>query len=160
MMTQQIYITPDGIEKLTQELQYLRDVKRPEIEREIRESQGGADWMDNAEFIHLREELAFVAARMYEMEDILATAVLIEPDNQDDVVDLGDTVVLGDIDLSQTSDHTETYTIVGTTEADPSRGFISNESPLGRALLNRRVGDEIAVQAPAGLLHFRIVAVR
>ncbi|MCA9967571.1 MAG: GreA/GreB family elongation factor, partial [Anaerolineales bacterium] len=85
---------------------------------------------------------------------MLATAVLIEPDNDDDVVDLGDTAIL------QTDDHTETYTIVGTAEADPSQGFISNESPLGRALLNRRVGDEITVQAPAGLLHFRIVAVR
>ncbi|MCA9994646.1 MAG: transcription elongation factor GreA [Anaerolineales bacterium] len=153
-MTQQIYITPEGVEKLKLELVQMREVKRPEIEREIRESQGGADWMDNAEFIHLREELAFVESRIYELEDILATAVLIEPDNKDDVVDLGDTAVL------QTNDHTETYTIVGTTEADPSRGFISNESPLGRALLNRRVGDEVTIQAPAGLLHFRITAVR
>lgn len=154
MVTQQVYITPEGVKKLKLELAQLREVKRPEIEREIRESQGGADWMDNAEFIHLREELAFVEARMYELEDMLATAVLIEPDNDDDVVDLGDTAIL------QTDDHTETYTIVGTAEADPSQGFISNESPLGRALLNRRVGDEITVQAPAGLLHFRIVAVR
>ncbi|MCB9432433.1 MAG: transcription elongation factor GreA [Ardenticatenaceae bacterium] len=154
MVTQQVYITPEGVKKLKLELAQLREVKRPEIEREIRESQGGADWMDNSEFIHLREELAFVEARMYELEDMLATAVLIEPDNDDDVVDLGDTAIL------QTDDHTETYTIVGTAEADPSQGFISNESPLGRALLNRRVGDEITVQAPAGLLHFRIVAVR
>ena len=154
MVTQQVYITPEGVKKLKLELAQLREVKRPEIEREIRESQGGADWMDNAEFINLREELAFVEARMYELEDMLATAVLIEPDNDDDVVDLGDTAIL------QTDDHTETYTIVGTAEADPSQGFISNESPLGRALLNRRVGDEITVQAPAGLLHFRIVAVR
>lgn len=153
-MTQQIYVTPEGIDKLKEELAQLREVKRPEIQQEIQESAGGADWMDNAEFIHLREELAFVEARIYELEDVLETAVLIEPDNQDDVVDLGDTAVL------LINDHIETYTVVGTTEADPSRGFISNESPLGRALLKRRVGDEVTVEAPAGLLHFRITAVR
>ena len=154
MTTKKTYVTAEGLEALKMKLKQLREEKQPTLLKQLQEAQGGADWMGSAEFSHIQDNLVFINSRIRELEDIIAQSILIEPHNDDNVVDLGDTAVL------QANGDLETYTIVGSTEADPSRGFISNESPLGQALLQKKVGDAITVEAPIGLLHFRIIAVK
>ena len=100
-------------------------------------------------------ELAFVDRRIQELEDMLADAEIIKPDQDNSIVNIGDTVVIQD-----EYGEIETYTIVGVAEADPTEGFISNESPMGRALLKQPVGREVVVEAPAGEMKFRIIAVK
>lgn len=150
-----VYLTTQGQVELEEELVYLQTVRRPEIIDRLQNARGGGDWMDNTEHLLIEEELAFVNGRIQELIYMLDHAQLIEAGNQDNVVDVGETVVIRteDGDL-------EEYTIVGVAEADPGRGYISNESPLGRALLAHKVGDEVVVKAPVGDIRYRIVAVR
>jgi transcription elongation factor GreA len=147
------YITPKGLEKLKNELTYLRTVKRREIADNLQETMGDVE--DN-EYLIVLEEQAFVEGRILQLEKLLCNVKVIQPEQQHNgVVDLGSTVVIreGDIDA-------ETYTIVGAAEADPTMGFISNESPLGKALLGSKVGDELAVKTPTGLLNYRVLALQ
>jgi transcription elongation factor GreA len=148
-----IYLTEKGKADLETELTYLQNEKRIETIARLQEARGGGDWMDSTEHMLIEEELAFVDARIQEISYMLDHAQLIEPGNEDNRVDVGETVII------QTEDgEMEEYTIVGVAEADPGRGFISNESPLGHALLHHKVGDEVVVNAPMGELHYRIVA--
>ncbi|GIK58118.1 MAG: transcription elongation factor GreA [Chloroflexi bacterium] len=148
-----VYLTEKGRTELEAELAYLQDNKRLETIARLQEARGGGDWMDNTEHMLIEEELAFIDARIQEISYMLDHAQLIEPGNEDNQVDVGETVII------QTDDGgMEEYTIVGVAEADPGRGFISNESPLGHALLRHKVGDEVIVKAPIGELHYRIVA--
>jgi transcription elongation factor GreA len=147
------YITPKGLEKLKNELGYLRILKRREIANNLQETLG--DIEDN-EYLIALEEQAFVEGRIRKLEQLLCNVKVIEPGKSSNgAVDLGSTVVLreGDADA-------ETYTIVGAAEADPKIGMISNESPLGKALLGSKVGDDVEIKAPAGLLKFRVLAVQ
>ncbi|MBX3057939.1 MAG: transcription elongation factor GreA [Anaerolineae bacterium] len=148
-----VYLTEKGRAELAAELAYLQDNKRLETIARLQEARGGGDWMDNTEHMLIEEELAFVDARIQEISYMLDHAQLIEPGNEDNQVDVGETVIIQADDGEM-----EEYTIVGVAEADPGRGFISNESPLGHALLNHKVGDEVIVKAPIGELHYRIVA--
>ena len=147
------YVTPKGLEKLKKELSYLRTDRRREIANNLQETKGDVE--DN-EYLMALDEQAFVEGRIRQLEQLLCNVKVIQPGQQHNgIVDLGSTVVLreGDIDA-------ETYTIVGAAEADPTMGFISNESPLGKALLGTKVGDDLEVKAPAGLLKFRVLAVQ
>lgn len=155
MLKKPVYVTTKGKVDLEEELEHLRSVEQPRIIERLREVKTGGDWMENTEQMLFEDELSFVNRRIQELEDMLANAELIGPDSDPTVVNIGDTVVIQDDDGVL-----ETYTILGVAEADPSEGFISNESPLGQALLNRKVGDEIVVAAPAGKLRFRIVALK
>jgi len=147
------YITPKGLEKLEAELVHLRNEKRKEITRYLQETEGD---VEETEYLIALEEQAFVEGRIRQLEQLLANVMIIQPgQNSSGVVELGSTVVLRDDNLE-----TETYTIVGSAEANPTTGFISNESPLGKALLGSKVGDELAVKAPAGLLNYRVLAVQ
>ena len=149
-----MYITSKGLVELKEELAYLRDVKRPQTIERMQDAKGGGDWMDQTEYMLIEEEVAFINGRIYEIEIMLDQAQLIGPGNEDNIVNLGETVIL------QTEDgETEQYTIVGVAEADPANGLISNESPLGRTLLNQKVGDELVVDAPVGKIGYRIVAI-
>lgn len=154
MLKETFYITPQGVAKVKAELEHLRNVKRPEIIERLQDAKGGSDWMDNTEYIAIQDELAFVDGRIYELEDMLRYAEIIEDGEDNSIVNVGNTVVIED-DEGQL----ETYTIVGTVEADPSRGLISNHSPTGGALLGHEVGDEVTVETPGGVIHYRIVAV-
>ncbi|MGW8319173.1 MAG: GreA/GreB family elongation factor [Candidatus Promineifilaceae bacterium] len=155
MLKKPVYVTAKGKVDLEEELEHLRSVERPRIIERLQEVKTGGDWMENTEQMLFEDELSFVNRRIQELEDMLANAELIGPDTDPTVVNIGDTVVIQDEDGAL-----ETYTILGIAEADPSEGFISNESPLGQALLNRKVGDEVVVAAPAGQLCFRIVALK
>jgi transcription elongation factor GreA len=150
-----IYVTSQGLLELEEELNHLRTVKYPEIIEQMQEAKGGGDWMDQTEYMLVEQELAFVDGRIQELQHMLDQAQLIEPGNKDNIVNIGETVV-----IQSGAGELEEYTIVGVAEADPSAGFISNESPLGRALLNHKVGEEIIVHAPAGEIRYRIMAVR
>ena len=147
------YITPKGLEKLETELAYLRNEKRKEIARFLQETQGD---VEETEYLMALEEQAFIEGRIRQLEQLLANVKIIQPgQSSSGVVELGSTVVLRDKNME-----TETFTIVGSTEADPTKGFISNESPLGKALVGSKVGEEIEFKTPGGLLNFRVLAVQ
>ena len=150
-----VYLTEKGKAELTTELDFLVNVKRLETIECLQEATRGGEWTDNTEHMLIEEELAFIDGRIKEITYMLDLAIIIPPGNQDNLVEIGETVIIqndeGDI---------EEYTIVGPAEADPSQGFISNEAPLGRALLNHKIGDEIDVEAPVGKLHYQIVGIR
>jgi transcription elongation factor GreA len=153
MTMKPVYVTPKGLTDLEHELEEKR-AKRAEVVERLHEAKEGSDWMDNSEYRLIEDELGFMEGRIQELENMLAAAQVIKPDEDDSTVNLGDKVVI------QADGELEEYTIVGVAESAPRRGFISNESPLGRALLNRQVGEEVEVQAPDGSFYVRIMAVR
>jgi transcription elongation factor GreA len=155
MANQATYLTADGLKKLEAELQYLRTVRRKDVAQRLHEAMEGGELIDNAEYEAAKNEQAFIEGRIIELEHIIASAKLIQPSHAGDVVAIGSTVV-----VKQDGGKRETFTIVGAAEANPKQGLISNESPLGQALLNNKVGDEVTVEAPAGVLHFRIVKIK
>ena len=149
------YITPRGLAKIEAELIHLNNEKRPDIIESLQDARTGGDGIDNTEYIVIQEELAYLDARINELDHILRHAELIQPGEVDGIIRLGSTIVV------QTEDaELETYTLVGSTEANPSDGLISNRSPLGRALLNHTIGNDVEVQAPDGPINFRIIAVK
>ena len=155
MQERPVYITPKGKADLEAQLEQLRTVDRPNLIERLGDVKSGGDWMENTEQILFEDELAFLDRRIQDLEDMLADAELIKPDLDYNTVNIGDTVVIQDAD-----GELETYTIVGVAEADPTAGLISNESPMGHALLKHKVGEEVSVEAPAGESRFRIIAVK
>ena len=155
MLDKPVYVTDNGKRELEVELEHLQNVDRQRIIEHLHEVKSGADWMENTEVMLFEDELAFVDRRIKDLEDMLANAKLIEQDQDLNTVNIGDTVVIQDEDNNM-----ETYRIVGVAESDPSKGLISNESPLGVALLKHKVGEDVMVSAPAGELTFKIVAVK
>lgn len=150
-----VYVTPEGLKKLEEELEHLRTVKRHEVAQRLHEAMEGGELIENAEYEAAKNEQAFVEGRILELEHMLAQAQVIEPGKSTGVVGIGSTVV-----IQESSKPSETYTIVGAAEANPRDGLISNESPLGQALLDHKAGDEVDVRAPAGTLRFRIVKIK
>jgi transcription elongation factor GreA len=155
MANSAVYLTSEGQKKLEEELEHLRTVRRHEVAKRLHEAMEDGELIENAEYEAAKNEQAFIEGRILELERMLAKAQLIQPSKKSDVVQIGSTVV-----VKQDGQQRETYTIVGAAEANPKEGLISNESPLGQALLKRAVGDEIEVQAPAGTLSFRIVKIK
>jgi transcription elongation factor GreA len=155
MGSQAVYVTAEGQKKLEEELEHLRTVKRAEVAQRLHEAMEGGELIENAEYEAAKNEQAFVEGRILELEHMLAQAKIIEPGQSTETVRIGSTVV-----VSESGGPPETYTIVGAAEADPKQGLISNESPLGQALLDHREGDEVQVHAPAGMLHFRVVKIK
>lgn len=150
-----VFLTPEGRAKLEAELKQLREVRRPEVAEQIRASKEFTDTDDNAEFEEAKNEQAFVEGRILTIEKMLANAVMIEANHQvHDKVGLGLTVTVRDED-----GEAEKYTIVGSAEVDAVHGKISNESPVGRALLGKRVGDVVEVATPNGALRLTISAI-
>jgi transcription elongation factor GreA len=155
MDRQQTFLTSQGYDRLEEELHRLRKEKRQQVARRLHEALTEGNLLENAELEDARNEQAFVEGRILTLETILRNAVIIEENGPRDSVGLGSrvTVVEGD-------EPPETYHIVGSAEADPIKGLISNESPLGRALMGRKVGETATVNAPAGLLVFEIVDIQ
>lgn len=155
MVEQLAFLTHAGHQKLEQELKYLRTIRRQQIARRLHQALAEGDILENAELEDARNEQAFVEGRILELERILSNAVIIEEGVSRETVGLGSrvTIVEGD-------EPAEVYHIVGSTEADPAKGLISNQSPLGRALMGRRAGEEAQVDAPDGTLVFKIVEIQ
>ena len=152
------FLTKEGYEKLQDELEYLRTGKRQEVANRLHEAMEGGELIENAEYEAAKNEQAFVEGRIQELEIILATARIIDENSKKamgDLIQVGATVI-----IQENGSDPEEYTIVGAAEANPREGKISNESPIGKALLNRRVGEEVQVEAPAGAFKVRIVKVK
>ncbi len=149
------FLTRDGYRKLQDELDYLRTYKRQEIAERLHEAMDGGELIENAEYEAAKNEQAFVEGRIKELEILLAMArVIDEAPPAADVVQVGSTVTIQEEGLEP-----EQYTIVGAAEANPAAGRISNESPLGKSLLSRKVGEKVQVDAPAGTFVVAILKV-
>jgi transcription elongation factor GreA len=150
------FLTKEGFEKHQEELEYLRKVKRQEVADRLHEAMEGGELIENAEYEAAKNEQAFVEGRIQELEMLLATARVIEDDKKKkvDTVQVGSTVTVQEDGYEE-----ETYTIVGAAEANPREGRISNESPIGKAILNHRAGDEVQVESPDGSYKIRIVKI-
>lgn len=154
MTEEEIFLTLEGRRKLEEELEYLRTVRRAEVAERIRAAKEGGDITENAAYDYAKEEQAFVEGRIQALETMLRKAIIIEG-GPTDKVELGASVTV----MEQGGETLETYQIVGSVEADPTSGRISNESPIGKALLGHHIGDEVAVSTPGGVLHFQIVRI-
>ncbi len=152
MNTKPTYLSREGLERLRAELEELVNVRRAEIAQRIHDAKAHGDVMENAEYEDAKNEQAFVEGRILELEAILANAVVIENKGPANEVRLGSRVTIVDL---ETGDK-EQYLIVGSAEADPLNGRISHESPVGRALLGHKVNDVVTVQAPQGVMKFKI----
>lgn len=151
-----VFLTPEGLQKLEQELEYLRTVRRRQVAERIHLAKEQGDVTDNAEYEDAKNEQAFLEGRIMTLEAILRNAVIINNDGTaSDTVRLGSKVTV----IGPDGEHS-TYTIVGSAEAKPSEGRISNESPVGRSLLGRRVGEEVYVHTPEGLSRYLILAIQ
>lgn len=150
------FLTREGYTKLQEELEFLRTKKREEIANRLHEAMEGGELIENAEYEAAKNEQAFVEGRIKELEILLATARVIDEAavQSTDTVQVGTTVTIQEENMEP-----ESYTIVGAAEANPVHGKISNESPLGKALLNRKVGESVQVDAPAGSFTVLIVKV-
>jgi transcription elongation factor GreA len=154
-MQQPVFLTSEGIEELRRELDYLVNVRRPELARILRRAIQQGDLSENADYIAAKEEQAFLEGRIQQIETMLRNAVLIEGNGPAGVVDLGSQVTV----LEEGRETPEVFRIVGPAEADPLNGKVSHQSPLGQALLGRRAGDVVTVDAPAGPITFRVLEV-
>ncbi len=149
-------LTPEGRRKLEEELEHLKTVKRKEIAERIKASKEFGDITDNAEFEDAKNEQAFVEGRILQLDQLLRNATVIDNHNAPaDTITVGSTVRLRDM----LSGEETAYTIVGSAEADPDQDKISNESPVGRALLGRRVGETVHVVVPAGKLKYGVLKI-
>lgn len=152
----QVILTSEGLEKLEKELEYLKTVKRQEVAAEIKVALGYGDLSENSEYDEAKNKQAQMEIRIVEIEAMLKNAKVIdEAEISTDTVSLGCTVTVFDIEF----DEEIQYNIVGSTEADPSNGKISDESPVGTALLGKKVGDIVEVPAPAGSIELKVIEI-
>ncbi len=156
MAAQQSYLTPEGFEKLSKELDVLKTVRRREVADELKRASEVGGTVDNAEYDEAKRDQATVEGRIFDLETTLNNAEVIPGhDTPSETVTVGSTVV-----IRNPAGKSVEYTIVGSMEADPAHGRISNESPVGRAMLGKRVGEEIDVHAPGGEQVFTVVEIR
>jgi len=149
------FLTRDGYAKLQDELDFLRTKKREEIAQRLHEAMEGGELIENAEYEAAKNEQAFVEGRIKELDLLLATAKVI-----DEHAPHGPTVQVGSmVTVQEEGEKPETYTSVGAAEANPQAGRISNESPLGKALLNKKTGDKAQVDAPQGSFTVTLIKV-
>jgi transcription elongation factor GreA len=149
-------LTPEGLRKLEEELEVLKTVKRKEVAERIKQSKEFGDLMENSEYEDAKNEQAFIEGRILSLEGMLRNAKVINNHEvRSDLVTVGSTVQVTDEGGEEL-----TYTIVGSPEADPLHDRISNESPVGRALLGRRRGEKVTVKAPAGTIRYTIKAIK
>lgn len=148
--------TKQGYQDLVDELKYLKLTRREEIKEQIAVARGFGDLSENAEYDEARNEQAKVEARIQELEALIENAEIIDESNMDvRAISLGSVVKLYDEDFEEEI----TYSIVGSNQADPLEQKISDQSPIGRALMGKKAGDRVTVTAPAGELHFKVLEV-
>ena len=150
-------LTREGYEKLVSELDFLRNVKRSEVSERLRSAieGGGDDLLENAEYEAAKNEQSFTEGRIKELEYLVAVARVVESTDNSGIIEVG-----SKIKISEEGDSTiEAYTIVGAPEADPDENKISNESPIGKAVVGHRKGDTVQVSAPIGSYNIKIIDV-
>lgn len=146
------YLSQEALDELTQELQYLKTTKRHEVANRIEKAKDLGDLRENAEYHDAKEELAWLEGRIIEIEDKINRAVLIETGNKESV-GVGSTIKVA------YNDKEKTFTITGSHEADPLSGKISNESPIGKAFIGKKVSEKAEVEVPAGIITYTILAI-
>ena len=155
-MAKQYKLTAERLDELKREHEYLKTVREKEVAEQIKEARSFGDLSENSEYDEAKNEQGKVYSRIVELEEILSNYVIINEDLTDtDQVFQGAKVKVRDLEEG----FEDVYQIVGSQEADPGNGRISDESPFGKALLGSRVGDEIVVEAPAGLLKFQVLEI-
>jgi len=153
-----VLVTQQGLNKLQEELDHFREVRRKEVSVRLKEAISYGDLSENSEYEEAKNEQAFVEGRIVELEQMIANAEIIKDEKTTQgVVQIGSAVTIENL---TESDKPETFTIVGSTEADPMHHKISNESPIGSALLGHTKGDTVRVKVPAGVFEYRIVKVK
>jgi len=154
MTDRKTFLTPEGYRKLEEELEYLTTVRRSEIAKIIHEAKMDGDVMENAGYDEARRQQAFLEGRIMTLQAMIESAELIQANGKADAVCLGSRVTVREDGYSP-----ETYTIVGSAEADPTSGRISNASPMGKALMDHRVGDRVSFSTPGGAVDVEIVTI-
>ncbi|EEG32195.1 transcription elongation factor GreA [[Clostridium] methylpentosum DSM 5476] len=156
VVNKQTILTGEGLSKLEEELEELKTVKRQEVAAKIKVALSFGDLSENSEYDEAKNEQAMVEARIAQVEAMLKNVhVLDDSDLPTDIVSIGSKVLLKDIEFDEDVE----YYIVGSTEADPSEGKISDESPVGKALLGHRVGDRVEVEVPSGMIEFEVLEI-
>ena len=156
MDNKQVKLTEDGLKQLEEELEYLKTKKRKEVSEKIKVALGFGDLSENSEYDEAKNEQAQVEARIVSVENMLKNAIVIDESERDtSKVELGATVTIHDIEF----DEDITYKIVGSTEADPDEGRLSDESPLGKSLMGKAEGEMIDVDAPAEVIQYKILKI-
>ncbi|MFS0725032.1 transcription elongation factor GreA [Paenibacillus sp. 1P07SE] len=157
MNDKEIILTQDGLKKLEEELETLKSVKRREVAERIKVAIGYGDISENSEYEDAKNEQAFIEGRIITLEKMLRNARIINNDEVDiDTVSIGSTVLVEDLEFKDQME----YTIVGTAEADPLQNKISNESPVGRAILGKDKGTIVDVNVPAGVIKYKILDIK
>ena len=155
-MAKEFKLSPERLKELQEELNYLKTVREKEVAELIKEARSYGDLSENSEYDEAKDEQGRLYSRIAEVENILANCVVIEESEDDgDYVRLGATVTV----LDKEFDEEVTYKIVGSQEADPMNGAISEDSPFGRALLGKNAGDDVVVDAPAGAIEYKILKI-
>jgi transcription elongation factor GreA len=154
MTNQETFLTAEGYQKLKEELHFLTTVRRPEVAGAIHDAKMDGDVSENAGYEEAKRQQGFLEGRIMTVEAMLKSAVIIEPDGSSDVVSLGSRVTVVEDGFEP-----ETYIIVGSAEANPGDGRISNESPLGNALMGHQVGDRVAFDTPGGPAEMEILQI-
>jgi transcription elongation factor GreA len=157
MSEKETILTPEGLKKLEQELEHLKSVRRKEVAERIKLAISYGDISENSEYDDAKNEQAFVEGRIITLEKMLRNARIINDDEVDtEVVGIGSKVTLKDIEF----DDIVEYTIVGSAESDPAANRISNESPVGQALLGKKKGERVTVNVPAGVIEYEILDIK
>lgn len=157
MSEKEVILTPSGLQKLEEELDNLKTVKRKEVAERIKIAIGYGDLSENSEYEDAKNEQAFIEGRIITLEKMLRNArVISDSDVNTDTVSIGATVVVKDLEFGEEI----TYTIVGSAESDPLENRISNESPVGEALLGKKKGAVIDVNVPAGVIQYEIIDIQ
>ena len=156
-MAKEYKLSPERLKELQEELIYLKTVREKEVADQIKEARSFGDLSENSEYDEAKNEQGKMYARMAELEDILSNYVVIEEEETEgEYVRLGSTVTVLDKEFNEEL----TYKIVGSQEADPMNGAISEDSPFGKALLGKSIGEDVEVEAPAGVLHYQILNIQ
>lgn len=154
MENKQILLTDEGLKKLEDELEYLKTQKRKEVAEKIKHARGFGDLSENSEYDEAKDEQAKVELRIVELEKMLKNAKVIDDSELNlDIVSVGTKLKIFDYEYDEELE----YSIVGSTEADPSKGKISDESPIGKALLGKKTGDIVDVETPGGVIKVKIL---
>jgi len=156
IMAKGFKLSAERYEELKKELQYLKTVREKEVAEQIKEARSFGDLSENSEYDEAKNEQGKLYSRIAEVENILDNCVVIEEEPHDGkTVRLGSTIKVLDVEFKEE----ETYEIVGSQEADPMNGRISEDSPFGKALLGKAVGEDVQVEAPAGIVHYKVLEI-
>jgi transcription elongation factor GreA len=155
MVERRVFLTPEGKQRMEEELNYLRTVRRREVAHRIHEAKADGDILESAEYEDAKNEQAFVEGRILTLEALLTNVVLIEEEGPTDQVGVGSWVTV----VGEGQGEPESYRIVDSAEADPARGLISRHSPIGQALMGHREGEGVKVSTPGGIVNLQIVRI-